>query len=161
LTGAKINAVNTAKGGQTTQWGLANVEENVNKYNPDLVVLAFGMNDGSRKYTTGVYKANTEQIINAVRAKHPDCEFLLVATHLPNPDESSRQGPQEEYQTCLKELANSKKGVAVANVTEVHKHLLTKKRYGDMTANNVNHPNDWLIRMQGQIIAQALWPNLQ
>ena len=52
-------------------------------------------------------------------------------------------------------------GVAVANVTEVHKHLLTKKRYGDMTANNVNHPNDWLIRMQGQIIAQALWPNLQ
>ena len=31
-TGAKINATNTAKGGQTTQWGLENVEANVNAY---------------------------------------------------------------------------------------------------------------------------------
>ena len=160
LTGASINATNTAKGGQTSQWGLENVEENVNKYNPDLVVLAFGMNDGSRKYTTSVFKANIEHIINKVRAKHPNCEFLLVATHLPNPDESSRQGNQEAYAACLKELANSKSGVAVANVTEVHKYLLTVKRYGDMTANNVNHPNDWLIRVQGQIILQALWPEI-
>ena len=159
-TGAKINATNTAKGGQTTQWGLENVEKNVNAYNPDLVVLAFGMNDGSRQYSTGVYKANTETIIKKVRAKHPNCEFLLVATHLPNPDESSRQGPQAEYAACLKELADSMSGVAVANVTETHQYLLTKKRYGDMTANNVNHPNDWLIRVQGQVIAQALWPDI-
>ena len=160
LTGAKINATNTSKSGQTAQWGLENIEENVNKYNPDLVVLAFGMNDGSRKHTPDTYKANTESMIKAVRAKNPSCEFLLVATHLPNPDEGSRQGPQAEYAACLNEIADSISGVAVANVTEVHQHLLTKKRYGDMTANNVNHPNDWLIRVQGQILAQALWPEL-
>lgn len=160
LTGATIHAINTAKGGQTTRWGLANIEENVSRYNPDLVVLAFGMNDGSRKYTPGEYKANTESMIHAVRAKNPGCEFLLVATHLPNPDERSRAGCQAEYAACLNEIAGSMCGVAVANVTEVHQYLLTRKRYGDMTANNVNHPNDWLIRVQGQILAQALWPEL-
>lgn len=161
LTGAQMHTVNTAKSGQTTRWGLANIEENVNAYHPDLVVLAFGMNDGSRKYTPGEYKANTESMIRAVRAKNPDCEFLLVATHLPNPEERSRVGCQAEYVACLEEIANSMEGVAVAKVTEVHQYLLTKKRYADMTGNNVNHPNDWLIRVQGQIIAQALWPQLR
>lgn len=160
LTGAIIHATNTAKGGKTTRWGLANIEENVNRYYPDLVVLAFGMNDGSRKYTPDEYKANTENMIKAVRIQNPNCEFLLVATHLPNPEEGSRQGYHTEYVACLKEIAGSMRGVAVANITEVHQHLLTKKRYGDMTANNVNHPNDWLIRVQGQIIVQALWPEL-
>jgi hypothetical protein len=81
---------------------------------------------------------------------------LLVATHLPNPDEGTRQGPHAEYVVCLNDIANNMSGVAVANVTEVHQYLLTKKRYSDMTANNVNHPNDWLIRVQGQVLAQAL-----
>ena len=161
LTGAVIHATNTAKGGKTTRWGLANIEENVNRYYPDLVVLAFGMNDGSRKYTPDEYKANTENMIKAVRTQNPNCEFLLVATHLPNPEEGSRQGCQAEYVACLEAIANSMEGVAVANVTEVHQYLLTKKRYADMTGNNVNHPNDWLIRVQGQIIAQALWPQLR
>jgi lysophospholipase L1-like esterase len=161
MTGASILSTRTAKGGQTAQWGLANVEENVNRYHPDLVILAFGMNDGSRKHTPSTFKANIESILRAIRNKNPNCEFLLVATHLPNPDEGTRQGPHTEYVACLNDIANSMCCVAVANVTEVHQYLLTKKRYGDMTANNVNHPNDWLISVQGQIIAQALWPNLQ
>ena len=52
-------------------------------------------------------------------------------------------------------------GIAVADMTTFHRGLLSRKRFWDMSGNNVNHPNDWLIRVQGQIIAQALWPNLQ
>lgn len=42
---SKIECVNTSLGGANTEWGLENVEKNVISHAPDLVVIAFGMND--------------------------------------------------------------------------------------------------------------------
>jgi len=41
----------------------------------------------------------------------------------------------------------------VMDMTTLHGNLLTRKRYCDMTGNNVNHPNDFLARAY----AQNLW----
>ena len=47
-------------------------------------------------------------------------------------------------------------GVAVAKMTDMHLHLLSLKRYWDMTGNNINHPNDFLARVYAQVVAQML-----
>ena len=42
-------------------------------------------------------------------------------------------------------------------MTGMHASLLEKKRYADMTGNNVNHPNDYLAR----VYAPTLFATLQ
>ena len=41
-------------------------------------------------------------------------------------------------------------------MTGVHKELLNHKSYQDMTGNNINHPNDYLIRWYAQFISGLL-----
>ncbi len=161
VTGAPITAVNTAVGGTNSIWGLSEVQQNIVQHHPDLVILGFGMNDGTGNLAPDAYQLNFERIIKAVRASNPDCEFLLVSTTLPNPDANGWVGMQAKYEANLEAIAAKTEGVAVAKMTEMHQHLMTKKRYLDMTGNNVNHPNDFLIRIQAQVISQALIKNVK
>lgn len=155
--GGSIQETNTAVGGMDSKWGLDNVQENINKHNPNLVVLGFGMNDGTQGVKPEQFQSNIEKTIQAVRAKHPNCEFILVSTTLPNPDVS---GPwtqyQPDYQDVLEAIAGRTSGVAVAKMTDMHTHLLRLKRYWDMTGNNINHPNDFLARVYAQVVSQVL-----
>ena len=73
---------------------------------------------------------------------------------LANPLAALQCARQEEYEPVI--LGMEKEGVAVANVTEVHRHLMTIKRYWDMTGNNVNHPNDFLARLYAQTLLATL-----
>lgn len=41
-------------------------------------------------------------------------------------------------------------------MTEVHRKLLERKSFADMTGNNVNHPNDFLARWYAQYIVGML-----
>ena len=79
------------------------------------------------------------------------CEAVLLGTTLPNPA-STWTNNQPIYANALHELEKELTGVAVADMTEIHRDLLKKKRYRDMTGNNINHPNDFLIRAYAQII---------
>ena len=156
--GATVHAVNTAVSGKKIDWGLDNVQERVIAYKPDLLLLEFGGNDGSAKWPCDKFKTYNRRIIEAVREQYPACEVLLVTPYLFNPYEGSRNGPQALYQTGLLELAEEMPGVAVANMTEVNQYILGKKRYGDVTGNNVNHHNDFLIRVTAQVVCAALLP---
>ena len=58
-------------------------------------------------------------------------------------------------------LANcEREGVAVVNMTAMHQSLLSRKRYEDMTGNNVNHPNDYLARVYAQTLFATLQDNV-
>lgn len=154
---SNITTVNTAVGGKTSTWGLENVDSLITQQNPDLVCLAFGMNDGALdKYA---FKQNINGIINAVRKSHPDTEFVLVSTTLPNKEAAGFYLNQYQYESVLNEIATSVQGVAVAPVTTMHQYLLSKKRFYDMTANNINHPNDFLARMYAQTISKIMIEN--
>lgn len=149
---AKVNMTNTAVAGQTSDWGAQNVESRVNAYNPDLVVIAFGMNDHC---TADAFVANMRTIMNAAKAKNPNCEFVLVSTTLPNPDAVGFLDKQEQYgPAMISQLKGA--GVTVADMTAMHKNLLTKKAFGDMTGNNVNHPNDYLCRVYAQTVYRTI-----
>jgi len=152
--GTKIQSANTAVGGQTATWGLTEVENRVNRNNPDLVVIAFGMNDGGT-VNAEAFKKIINDIIDAVIAKHPDAEFILVSTTLPNKEVAGFYGFQYTYEKVLNDISNERNYVAVAPMTSMHQQLLIKKRFYDMTANNVNHPNDFLARIYAQTIAKV------
>ncbi|WP_171037858.1 SGNH/GDSL hydrolase family protein [Dyadobacter luticola] len=150
-----IEFTNTAVGGKNSDWGRETVEENVNAYSPDLVIIAFGMNDGTGKMTAAKFKDNIQAMIKSIKAKKPDTEFILVSTMLPNP-ESMFLGTQPEYTQVLQEL--TEKGIVLVDMTAVHRELLKHKSYEDLTGNNINHPNDFLIRWYAQEIAGVLMP---
>ena len=74
---------------------------------------------------------------------------------LPNPDAKNFYKNQYLFHDALVEQCE-KEGVAVVNMTGMHASLLEKKRYADMTGNNVNHPNDYLARVYAQTLLQTI-----
>jgi len=150
--------VNTAVGGKETRWAIETVQERVIDYDPDLVILAFGMNDGGKPLDE--FKENIRKLIGLVRDKKPECEFILVATSLPNPiltDPRARfWSHQEHHMAALSEIAQDTRGVAVADIGSAHRFMMERKKFIDMTSNNVNHPNDFFYRVHAQFLADML-----
>jgi lysophospholipase L1-like esterase len=154
--GADVAFVNPSVGGTTSAWGKENASALVAPERPDLVIVAFGMNDGSGTGAgdgarPSVFKANIRSIIGAVRSMSPSAEFVLVGTTLPNA-ETFFLDQQPYYYAALRELAAELPGVAAADMTGVHAELLKTKSFGDMTGNHVNHPNDFLSRWYAQFV---------
>ena len=148
-----ITYVNGAQGGANTQWGINNVRKITDK-NPDLVVIGFGMNDAG--LSLSVYQNQIQQIIDAIRAKNPDAEFVLVSTMLPNKEVAGFYGNQYTYEKALQNIADANNDVAYAPVTSMDQTLLLSKRCWDMTGNNVNHPNDFRARMYAQTVLKVM-----
>mgnify|MGYP002569914780 FL=1 len=152
-----ITMHNPSVGGKCSKWGMENADELVNVHNPDMVILAFGMNGG---YTLEVFQSHIKKIMKIIRAKNPECAFLLVATSLPNPILTNEKSPfvqyQAEYKNVLEPLCGADKNAAMVNVTDVHKYLISRKRYIDLTGNNVNHPNDFMVRVYAQVVNATL-----
>lgn len=144
---AEINYVNTAVGGTETSWGLENIEERVNKYNPDLVFIGFGMNDGM--LDPKEFKSRILKMIEKVQNHNPNVEFVLISTTIPNP-ETTWYLNQYKYIDVLKEI--NVPNVALVDMTSTHLALLKRKEFKDMTGNNINHPNDYLIRIYAHMI---------
>lgn len=159
--GTSVNSINTAVGGTKADWGLENVQNNIIAYNPDIVVLRFGTNDGTAKVPTQVFSKQIEQIIQRVLKTNPVCEFILVSNLCPNPDaEGWTSTYHTEYESALEKLAEKYSGVVVAKMTTFEKYLLQRKRYWDTTGNNINHLNDFMTRVQASVIAKMLVKNL-
>ena len=158
----RIKMTNFSVGGKQSDWGIEQAYA-VAQTQPDLVILGFGMNDGSAYVSANVYKSRMQTIINRIREIKYDCAFILLGTMLPNANicwnegGKSIYGNQEAYLPVLKEIATNGAGVALADVTTLHKEYLQKKNYRDMTGNNVNHPNDFLARLYAQTIVKTIF----
>lgn len=152
---SKVTFRNPSVAGKDSAWGATNASSLVAAAHPDLVVIAFGMNDGTGSVSASAFKANVQSIMNTVTAVNADAEFVLVAPTLANP-ETSYAGSQSSYKAALDQLAGP--GVVVMDMTGMHETLLTKKRFQDMTGNNINHPNDFLSRAYAQALSTLLIP---
>ncbi|GAB3923788.1 hypothetical protein GCM10028827_10860 [Mucilaginibacter myungsuensis] len=150
--GKNVSFVNRSVSGMMAKWGMDSVSR-ITSQQPNLVVIGFGMNDGTQRVAPDVYRTQIKGIIDAVKATNPNAEFILVAPMLANPD-SGFDGLQRSYKVELDKLAG--KGTIVADMTAVHAELLKHKTYQDMTGNNINHPNDYLSRWYAQLVAGYL-----
>lgn len=148
-----VSLYNPSVGGKKSDWGVEVAAQKV-AYGPDLCIIGFGMNDGSAKVPAEEYLANIKTIMDTARSGNPDCEFVLIATMVANPEAGNFVGNQEEYLPAL--LSLETEGVVVADMTSFHKSLLEHKRFYDMSGNNVNHPNDFLARAYAQVLWQTM-----
>ena len=147
---SEIALINTAAGGKKSDWGLVNFEENVLKHKPDLLILGFGMNDGTARVVPEDYYKNIQAM---VAATSNDTDIILISTMLPNPKAATVEGItflgyQRDYRNYLKRLVGNR--VDVFDMTSIHEDLLKYKKPEDLLENNINHPNDYLARWYAQ-----------
>ena len=50
-------------------------------------------------------------------------------------------------------------GIGMVDIHQVQLALMERKRFVDMTGNNVNHPNDFMVRVYAQTVSAALIEN--
>ncbi|MDR1734447.1 MAG: SGNH/GDSL hydrolase family protein [Oscillospiraceae bacterium] len=144
-----IDMVNESIGGKQSDFGAENAAAFAEAHNPDLVILAFGMNDGFGVSVMDYYR-NMLKAMSAFRAHNASVEFILVATMLPNPAVAMKS-MHAEYLLPLKTLSG--RGAALADMTSVTAAVLSRKQnYTDIAGNNFNHPNDWMVRVYAQTV---------
>lgn len=154
--GSKVTLTNHSVGGTATPWALGMVDK-VLASEPQLLIVAFGMNDSSGVPATE-YQQNIDKLLKAVRERAPECEFILVAPMLGNRDWVALK-PElfPAYRDKLKELTGP--GIALADLTSIWTKFLELKQDWDQTGNGVNHPNDFGHRVYAQAISALLSPH--
>ena len=157
-----LTYLNTAYGGWNSTQGIAGLEERVVapilQHGCDLFVLAHGMND--KRLSPEEYIEKQRVMIDRVLDVAPNTSFLLVATMYANPASPRWNINQPLFEAPLKALADeyNTKGVpcAVVPVTSLSAQVLSRKRFCDCSGNNINHPNDFLVRLYAQAALQTL-----
>ena len=150
-----VEMKNLAVGGTDTGWGLTQIDKVV-EAQPQLVILAFGMNDSAGRSAKS-YQETTKAMIAKIREKLPECEFILVASMLGNRDWIRlKHEAFPQYRDALNELVEP--GIALADLTSIWTGFLELKQDWDQTGNGVNHPNDFGHRVYAQVITTLLEP---
>ena len=123
---------------------------------PDLVIVAFGMNDAGDA-DAEEFSTNIATLLQRVREASPQVEFLLVSPMLPTAACSWVVHTRfDEYQAALARLTGE--GVALADVTAMWTGLIARKSPQDLSGNGLNHPNDFGHRVYAQVILDQLTP---
>ena len=141
--------------GVDSDWALENLQERVNVHHPDLVILGWGMND---RCTGEEYGVKTRKLIDGIRTANPEAEIVMIASSLAN--ELTATPPywfcanQKDHGSSLAPLC--REGIVLADIGSMQKELMKQKRYIDLTGNWLNHPNDYLARVQAQIVNTVL-----
>ncbi len=152
-----IDVINTAVGGKTSLWGKDVVHEAVVFHHPDLAVIGFGMNDGTNQISPEVYEENIRYMIDEIRKDRPDSTIIVLNCILPNKEMVRYcDGIQEAYTPILQKIEDDYKEIAFTDIMELHKFLLSRKKYADMTGNNINHVSDFLSRLYSQALFRTI-----
>ena len=162
-----ITYINTSEGGESVNGAARKLDtfllEPIETYGCDLLVVAYGMNDGGSANINN----KTETIVDAVWEMKPDASVVVVSTMMPHPGtnfDGNQKSQENNLQTLVKRLRDREgKSVAVACVNSVTKDMLEIKDFYDFAGNNVNHPNDFLHRIYAQTLLQTVigYENMQ
>lgn len=162
IYGAEVNLINKAVGGKTAEWGAEQTQiEAVIASNPDILIIGFGMNDGTGGVSVIRYQGYIELIVNRVKTARPDCSIILLHTFPPNPLHPSADLDKfRRYGEELSALADLNDGVAMVDMWKVGQAMLDAgKPYPAIAVNNVNHPGDFFHRVYAQNVLSAIAGN--
>lgn len=155
---SSVVLTNLSVGGTSSAWGVTKIAGVVHAA-PDLLVIAFGMNDAFYGVSASPteYAAHIRTIVEETRKSLPNCEFILIAPMIGNPE--WRMLNQERFPEFRNELLKLEgKGVAVADVTSVWAALMQRKSFYDLTGNGLNHPNDFGHYIYASVVLATLQP---
>ena len=148
--GSPITFNNYAVGGWQSSQGIQQaIDKKLALEKPDLVIIAYGMNDVFRK-DAAAYQKNIRKLIDIFRADSPNTEFILVATMLGNTEWGMPMEQFDLYRDALQELTGP--GIVLADLTSIWREILKHKSFYDLTGNGVNHPNDCGHRFYAQVL---------
>lgn len=139
---AKITDINGATGGDTTAQGLQRLQTKVLDEKPDLVLIAFGMNDHNiGSVPVPRFESNLTEMISRIRAS-TSAEIILLSAFPPNPKWKFGSHHMEDYAVATARVARQNK-CAYADVYDNWVSLAERKKPEDLLGNNINHPNDF------------------
>ena len=127
-------------------------------YGCDLFVLNFGMNNGTTKPKT--FQSITKQTLNKLIEAIPDVSVILMSSMVSNPYDVDSGKNQILFEEPLEATAEgyTREGTpcALVKMASMSDSILEHKTFNDYSANNVNHPNDFFMRVYAQTLLQAL-----
>lgn len=168
---AEIDVTNEAIGGWTTAQGLANYDIKMEgsvphrhshegedrsheTLTPDLLVLGFGMNDWT--LDPEAYRTMIAKIVAKYYAANPNGNVILISSMPANVD-TEIEGNQKYFEKELELVAHNYEGTLVAPVYSAYQQLFAMgKNSRDILSNNVNHPNDFGVRVYAQVVLKTL-----
>ena len=154
--GENITLQNRAISGNGIQHA-KNVEQDYLNDKPDLLVIAYGMNNFA-KMPIEEFLTTLQSIIDNCQATLPDTEYLIVNSMSGNPLWiPTVPGNDEIYANNIRSfVAKANENIALADVAKAWKLFLTRKNFYDLTGNGVNHPNDYGHRIYASVILELL-----
>jgi lysophospholipase L1-like esterase len=148
--GSVVGLTNLSVGGTNAGWGVGQMQVAIAEQ-PDLFIIAFGMNDASGRFSPAKYRKEIARMANAMQTACPDCDVICVATMTAN--ETWHHAAPKLYPAYLDELLTLRKpGLAVADVTSVWSWIVERKSALDLSGNGVNHPNDFGHRLYADVV---------
>ncbi len=163
---ADVTRLNKAQGGWTTKQGMDNFVGGENRVGPyleqiDLLVIAFGANDPV--LSDEVYRSQIKTMMDLYLDVNPDGSILLVSPFVFNQQTTNWYINQYRFEGLLEqnkaEYAQNgiSSKVSVAKVYSFFKGICeTGKRSRDYLGNNINHPNDFGVRIYAQVVLKTL-----
>jgi len=153
--GCDVRLQNLATAGWTAEHAVWDVDR-IAAGRPDLVVLAYGMNDAAYADTDDFVR-NISTAVRAIRNRQPQAEFVLVSPMIPTVACTWVVHSRfDEYRRALASMSGP--GTAVADVTGVWGDMIVRKDARELSGNWLNHPNDFGHRVYAQVILTLLVP---
>lgn len=144
--GIKIDLSNISVGGKTSSWGCELPQKSaIREYKPDFLVIGFGMNDFKSQVSVEKFIDNIDEIVSVAKSANENCSILLLHTFPANPKYIQPQviaDAGKEYRN----YAEGEINVAYVSIFELGMNFLKAKEYYEISASNINHPNDFMHR---------------
>lgn len=162
---ADVKCLNKAQGGWTTKTGADHFfdEDRVGPHlnDIDLMLIAFGANDP--QISDEDYKNQIKTMVDYYLNARPTGNLILVSPFVFNQQTTNWYINQYRFEGLLEEIkteyAESGKSsdISVAKVYSFSNGICnTGKRNRDYLGNNINHPNDFGVRMYAQVVLKTL-----
>ena len=157
LYGTTVNLKNLSVGGTQSSWGCqAQQINNIVAEQPDLLFLHFGINDLGSQRATIAYADDMESIILDIQSKLPNCDIILLSPFAPN-NLLYDYDKMQEYVDVLKGFEETYDHVQLIDIFSLSKEMTKNKKYLDMSANGINHVNDFASRVYLQAILSTMY----
>ncbi len=167
---AQINIINSGIGGDNAVNGLSRFERDITPFSPDLVVIAYALNDCSGGMD-GLerYKNAIDGIIKKTKALGAECIVLTpnAMNHNVSPyftDEHLISTAKMFMNNCLEEYANAAKEAAEENgvpVCDVYSKWKLMRDSGvnttELLANKLNHPTREMHWLTAMMLAETIF----
>ena len=142
---AQVTLSNLGVAGRTAVWGLKQLDRVIAE-KPDLVIIAFGMND---PVSFEQFQRTNLEILTHLQKEIPQTDMIFVSGMNNNPD---WRDPTKipGFREALKDIIRP--NIILADITTPWEKLLTRKNFSDLSGNNVNHPNDFGHRLYSEIL---------